>query len=350
MSGLLHAVAPAYLAAWADAFAVASAALIWVQIAHVTGGLWLLPFRRILEALASALPALTVLFVPIVLAHDVLFPWSHEVDPHHALARTPLALAIGGGAELVFLSLVAEGLRRLSLRQDASLAARAEALAGRLQKIAAALLPPVTLAVTLVSFDVLMGVDAPFRSTVYALYVFAGGSVAALAFAAVIRLVSGKAVNASSFFALGKMLLAMVIFWAYTGFSQLLLVWIADMPEEVPFYMARVAPPWNVVSGFLVVAGFAIPLALLLSWRFKRSPVRVAALGVLVLLVHRVDAIWLIEPPMRPYGVGTFLADVGATVVVGGALVAFVLLRARRHASVPTRDPDLTPALTWEDA
>jgi hypothetical protein len=149
---------------------------------------------------------------------------------------------------------------------------------------------------------------------------------------------------------MGKLLLMLVLFWAYTGFSQLLLVWIADLPSENGFYLARSAGSWGLVCWVIGIGHFALPLAALLSHRLKRSPARVAAVGAYLVVLHYVDTYWLVVPALDGAGPRPHWLDLAALVALAGACTALVLLRTRRESSVPSGDPRLSRSLGFEDA
>jgi hypothetical protein len=150
------------------------------------------------------------------------------------------------------------------------------------------------------------------------------------------------------FFALGKMMLAFIIFWAYTSFAQLILIWIANLPAEVGWYLVRGNTHWRwlvIVTGF---GHFLIPFACLLSWKFKRSPARIASLSAFLLVMHRIDVSWIVIPALRPQGPFPALADLSSTLILVGAVVAMIALRTR--GPLVALDPVLTRAIAWEDS
>jgi hypothetical protein len=157
-------------------------------------------------------------------------------------------------------------------------------------------------------------------------------------------------VGTAHFAAIGKLFLVTVMFWAYVGFCQLLLIWIADIPAESVFYARRVAGGWAPVSAALGIAHFGVPFLCLLSWRFKRSPTRVAALGAWLLVAHYIDVYWLVLPPSEPSGPHFAWLDVAALSAVAGPCLAFAAVRARTTPSVPVNDPRLERSLEYGGA
>lgn len=340
----------AYTAAYFGGLGVALGALVWLQIAHVTRARWLLPVRRQLENVAGLVPVMGILFVPILLGSHALYPWGGERGTLTALvvdgarpAWLHAAVAFG------FWSIVAELLRHWSRRHDEAPSA---ALAERQRSLAAGSLPFFGLVLTMFAYDFVMTLEGNFHSSIYGVLFFTGCGVSGLA----VAVVSGVALRAElppglgrpHFFAQGKMLLAMVMFWTYIELSQLILIWIANLPGEVAWYQERIAGPWRPVAYAVPLLCFALPFLVLLSRRFKQRPERVAGMAVYLLFAHWLDAAWLVLPPLRPSGLA--IADLGAALAIAGLLVVVAGLRGRGAAAYPLRDPDLARALAFEDA
>ncbi|MFL5274701.1 MAG: hypothetical protein ACJ79E_21810, partial [Anaeromyxobacteraceae bacterium] len=317
---------------------------------------WYVVTRRYLETIPLSLVLFVVLFIPVLLGMRRLFPW---VDPsgleeelkklaehRHGYLNTGFfvvrfvlyfALWIG----------VAHLLHGWSTRQDEERGVRLTELQRRL---CAGALPFVALAMSFAAFDWQMSLDLHLASTIFGLYYFAGSFLSA--FAVLILMMNGlraepgspgALANPNHYHALGKWLLAFVSFWAYMAFSQYLLIWIANLPEEVPWYVVRNRGGWAVLGGFLVVFHFVVPFFALLSRPLKRSPRALGFVAVYVLVVHYVDVYWVMMPALerdapspRPH-----LADLTALVGVGGAALAFVLWRLHGRPAVPVGDPYL---------
>jgi hypothetical protein len=159
------------------------------------------------------------------------------------------------------------------------------------------------------AFDWMMSLDPRFFSTIFGVYWFAGSFVGAFAILAVAgaatradRTQFGAHMNLEHFHSVGKFLLAFVAFWGYIAFSQFMLIWIANVPEEVPWYVVRIGGGWLPVFGFLAVFHFLVPFFLLLSRPLKRDPRRLAWLALWLLLVHWVDLYWLVMPVVDASG------------------------------------------------
>lgn len=347
----------AYAAAYFAALGLALGALIWVQIAHVSQALWLVPLRRQLENAAALMPLLAVMMLPLLLGRRFLYPWAAAAGG----GSTRLAVPLVDGAPSAWLHagigfavwVVVEELLRAASRENDR--AHSWTRVHRQRLLAGMAIPAMGLTLTMFAFDFLMTLDAGFRSTIYGLYLFAGASVAGLAIAAVTGELARRRhalppeVGRPHFFALGKMLFALILFWAYIAFSQLVLIWIANLPVEVGWYLTRTRGGWAYVATAVGITSFGVPFTVLLSRRFKMSSTRLAWLAVFVLAAHYLDVAWLVIPPLRPDGPYPTAADLGAVLLVAGVLLAFGSARARGAAAFATADPVLERALAFED-
>jgi hypothetical protein len=207
---------------------------------------------------------------------------------------------------------------------------------------------------TAAAFDWQMSLDLNLASTIFGVYWFAGSFLCAVAVLVLAVVGAEKAgvlrglVNASHYHSLGKLLLAFVVFWAYIAISQYLLIWIANIPEEVPWYILRGHGGWKALGVFLVVFQFAVPFFVLLSRNLKTSPRALGAVSVYLLVVHYVDVYWVVMPALHPEGPRPHFTDVTAVIGVGAAAVAFVLWRLRGRAAIPVGDPYLQESLRYD--
>jgi hypothetical protein len=158
----------------------------------------------------------------------------------------------------------------------------------------------------------------------------------------------GAHLNLDHFHSLGKYTLAFVAFWAYVAFSQFMLIWIANIPEEVPWYILRINGGWFWVGAFLAIFHFLVPLFVLQNRSVTRNPRRLAGMAAWILFVHWVDLYWLVMPHVNPDGPRPSLLDLTAFVGVGGVAVAWTVFRMRGVAAVPVRDPYLEDSLRYQ--
>jgi len=343
-----------YLTAWAFALSIAVGALVFLMMGHAIDARWTIVFQRFTEAVAGALPVLAVLFVPIALASGQLYPWiappaTLGAEALHRLAHSApyLNLAFWAIRAAVFLALwivFAELLARWGARAGALARARALSAVG---------LPAVGLSVTFASFDWLMSLTPLWYSTIFGLLFWSGGFVAALSLIAVIARGSRRVpavaagVHGSHTGALGRMMLAFLIFWAYMEFAQGIIIWIADKPDEVPWYVARGAGAWGGVFALLIIAHFAVPLLALLSKPLKRRPTLLAVVGGWLVVMHYVDLYWMVMPVLHRAPALHWL-DLAAPCAVLGLTTAAVAARSGRRGAIADDHPRFATAVTYE--
>jgi hypothetical protein len=316
--------------------------------------------RRPVEAMATAIPIFLLLMIPIFVGMKELYSW---VDPSPDLGKEVLAklahkarwlnqpFFIGRSVFYILLA-TAIGWRLfgLSLRQDREGGA---ALLEKQRRLSAGGLPFIALAITFAAFDWMMSLNPTWFSTIFGVYYFAGSFGAALSLLAVLTyhgmrndLFSGG-MNIEHTHSIGKLMLAFTAFWTYIAFSQLMLIWIAGLPEETPFYITRFKAGWQGMGVFLIFFHFFVPFGLLLSRARKRDPKRLLRVAVLILAVNYVDLYWLIMPTLYPDGATFHWTQLTAFAGMGGLVVAFGFWRLRGKPPIPMRDPYLAESLRY---
>jgi hypothetical protein len=353
-----------YLFAYTYVFTLTVGALFLLLIGQAADARWFVAVRRLTEHVVGVLPALAVLFVPVVLSMKHLYPWDRvsELEPHartlvlekRAWLNEPSYVARAAAYFVVFLTL-GELLRRWSLRQD-----REGDGDGRLRRrmigLAAGGLPVLALTSTFASFDWLMSLEPTWFSDIYGVYLFAGGFVSALGLVGAMLVIARSrnalppGVGAEHFHAIGRLELAMVIFWSYIVWAQLVLQWIADMPLEVTWYIARSRGGWQWVGAGLLVLHFVIPFALLLSRALKRKPLPFVTVSAWLVVVHLLDVYYLVLPALEPAHFVVRWTDLTAVAALGGASLAFGAFRARDIIAYPVGDPLLDESIRYEAA
>jgi hypothetical protein len=182
----------------------------------------------------------------------------------------------------------------------------------------------------------------------FGVYWFAGGFLGGLALLALVTmLLALPGVNVSHRYALGRLLLAFTIFWAYVAYFQYFLIWAADKPEEVPWYFVRTTGSWGDVAVALAVGRFAVPFLLLLPWSTKRHPLVLLIAGGWQIAAHWLDVHWLVLPALHEGGFAPHWLDLGATLLVGGLTAAGIAWQLRRRALAPANDPSLAASLAY---
>lgn len=359
----------AYLIAYLFWLGIALGSLALMMVHHQSGGAWGLVTRRIFEASSRTLPALALLFLPVLLGMGDLYPWTHadhvEHDPvlrHKALyLNVPFFLARALFYFACWIGLAAL-LNRWSKAQDEGDLAAAR----RMQTVSGGGLVLYGLTVTFASVDWAMSINPHWFSTIYGFLFMGGQGLSGLAFAIVVAALlwrSGPlhgALNAGHFHDLGKLMLAFVMLWAYFNFSQYLIIYSGNLVEEIPYYIDRTTAGWQYVALLLVVFHFAAPFALLLSRDLKRSAPRLVLVAVAVLVMRVVDLFFLITPDFDPSGINRHLLpageshgahvfvhwlDAAAPIGIGGVWLWRFLTELGRRPLLPVRDPHLAQAL-----
>lgn len=336
-----------YLVAFVYWLSIVMGALVLVPVFHVSGARWAVVFRRLPEAIGGTAPLFVLLFLPVGFALRTLFSWASPPSPdlgHHAIEileakrawLSPVPFFVRAG--IYFAVWIAVGTLL-----------RSRAFAARHSTISGASLPALAITISFAAVDWVMSLDPLWQSSIFGVYVFAGGFAATLA-AMAVALGMRAAVfplNADHYHSLGKLLLAFVAFWAYIAFSQLLLIWIANLPEEVHWYLVRLRTGWRPVAFALGIAHFVVPFTVLLSRDLKRSPRALALVGAWVLAAHWIDVHWLVMPVLHHEGPAFHLADLTAFVGVGGLTVAAVFFVLERTPALPAGDPELEASLRY---
>jgi hypothetical protein len=351
-----------YLIAFVYWCGLALASTILLMCFHATRARWVTVLRRPVEMMAGAMPIFLVLFIPICLGMSDIYEW---VNPPASLGKEALErihhkapwlnvpfFITRGFIYIAIASLLAERLVRLSRRQDTGKEDNYKLLA-RMRSLASGGLPFIALALTFAAFDWVMSLNPTWFSTIFGVYYFAGSFGAALSLLAVIthyagvRNVLGGGMGIEHTHSIGKLMLAFTAFWTYIAFSQLMLIWIAGLPEEIPFYITRFNPGWRGVGIALMLFHFFFPFGALLSRSLKRHPKKLMIVGVWILLVNFLDIYWLVTPKLHPEGASLHWTNFTAFAGVGLLAIAFAVFRFRGQLPVPARDPYLPESLRY---
>jgi hypothetical protein len=351
-----------YLTAFTFWGGIALASLILLMCFHAVHARWMTVLRRALEVMAVTCVLFIVLFVPIAaLGLDSLYEWVNYAArdlPKETIRllkwkqpylNVPFFL-IRTAFYLLLATFLSQRLFSWSTRQDES---GEVALTQRQRSLGAGGLPFIALAISFAAFDWLMSLYPTWFSTIFGVYYFAGSFVSSLSLLAIVT-DAGRSKNLWGAFmsiehthSIGKLMLAFVCFWTYVAFSQLLLIWIAGLPEEIPFYVTRFRHEWAWVGIFLIFGNFFIPFGALLSRSLKRDPRKLAAVAIWLLLVHYVDIYWLVMPTLHPEGFTFRWTSAAAFLGVGLTAIAFAIWRLRGKLAVPVKDPYLGESLRY---
>jgi hypothetical protein len=320
--GGLVQVFRSYLVGFFFCTGLAVGSLAWLALGHMTGGAWALTSRRLFEAATRTLPLCFVLFIPVVVSLFVhenghsLYEWSDaaRVASDEALRHKQPYLNIPffvarGVVYFAVWFFFANLLNRWSAEQDSTGDPR---LRRKMQDISGLVILIIGLTATFAAFDWGMSLEPHWFSTIYGLIVLAGWGLSALAFVITVAAFlwhyepMDHAYQPLHFHDWGKLLLALVMLYAYFAFSQFLITWAGNLPEEIPFYLRRLHGGWQGVGLAVILFHFALPFALLLSRQRKREPLRLRRVAMLMLFMRVFDLVFFFAPSVHQGGVAEF--------------------------------------------
>lgn len=381
-----------YLVGYMGVLGICLGALFFTMVQHITRAGWGISVRRLAENIMAALPVMLLLFVPIVMGFDKLYHhWAHPeghdhlVEAKSAYLNSTFFFVRVGLYFLIWIGL-ATYFRRASLKQDET---GDPAISLRLSRIAAPGLLLFALSITFAAFDWIMSLDPHWFSTIFGVTYFAGAYMAFFAFTILMAKWLGKrgylqgAITVEHYHDLGKLMFAFVIFWTYTNFSQYMLIWYANLPEETRWFAVRQEGGWGAIGVILVFGHFFIPFAFLMSRHIKRNGVTLAIGAIFLLLIHCFDMQFLILPNRGghepaaaghevathtegvasalesglarfPHDLGVYAhgigwADFGCFAGLLAVLAGVTLINVRRANLVPLRDPRLAEAIHFQN-
>lgn len=350
------AVLRAYLVAFLFCLGVAHGCMAILMLFHLTGGAWGVVLRRILEAGMATMPLLALFFVPIAAGASQLYLWAQPdtvaaypgLQAKQAYLNVPFFLQ---RAVIYFVSWIglALALQRWSRQQDKS----AEGgLAQRMAGASAGGLIVYGVTITFASVDWVMSLQPAFRSTIFGPLFASGELVSGLAFALLVLAWLVRQPPLSEIISedvlgdLGNLLFTFVILWAYLEFFQFMLVWMANLPYDVIWYLPRSQHGWQYVAGALFLLHFAVPFFLLLSRAVKRDARTLGGIAGLVLFMHLVFLNYQVLPAFDDVAPIDHWLDVVAPLGVGGLWLAFFLRQLQRLPLLARNDPQRENALS----
>ncbi len=344
----------AYLVAWVFWTGVALGSLALLMLQHLSGGAWGLVIRRILEASTRTLPAMAILFLPIILGMDHLYHWTSPeaasdpvISEKAAYLNTPFFLVRFAFYFLVWIG-ISTLLSKWSAEQDRT---GDPALADKMMRLSGGGMLVFFLTVTFAVVDWTMSINPHWFSTMWGLLYIVGQGLSALAFSiAILVMLSKEAplstfVSPSHFHDLGKLLFAFIMLWAYLSFSQFLIIYSANTAEEIPHYWVRAQNGWQWVGWALVALHFVLPYVLLLSRDIKRDWRRLSVIASWVVGIRLVDYYWHVAPEFHHEGLSVSLIDIALPIALGGIFVMLFAGQLKGRPLMPLQDAGLAKAL-----
>jgi len=338
-----------------NGLAVGSLAVLMLQ--YLTGGAWGIAIRRELEAATRTLPWMALAFVPLLFGMHRLYEWTHaDVVAKDALLRkkalylnTPFFIVRAAVAFAAWM-LVARALNRWSLAQDAA-AGDHKAIDRKLQLLSGGGLVIYALTTTFMAIDWVMSLEPHWYSTMYGVNFMISQALGALALVTAALLALSAFEPIAGFLGarhrhdLGKMMFAFTMLWAYVNFSQYLIVWSANLPEEISWYLARFRGGWGWVGLAILALHFVVPFLLLLSREANRNP-RLLRLAAIILVVMRfVDVAWLVLPAFSRGVFSVHWMDLALPAGLGGVWLSLFARNLGGRLLLPIHDPGYEEAL-----
>ncbi len=346
-----------YLVGFFFWFGMGMGCLVLLMIHHVSGGAWGVMIRRPLEAGTRSIYLFWLGFLPLLLLSPKLYVWANAahatdkfVEAKHLYLNLPFAWI-----RWVFYGIVWLGLTYLlnkwSKLEDET---RSMNWSRKIEKLAAPGIVAYFYTIGLCSIDYLMSLDITWSSTVYGFLIASGQAMGAMAFVVAILVLCAQyapideALTKKHLHDLGKLMLALVMFWAYMSFSQLLIIYSGNLPEEVSWYVRRFNGGWGWVGLIILLFHFTLPFCLLLSQSLKKNPKTISAIAIFIVCIRMVDAFWLVEPNFTNLSHPAFAIswlDITAPLGFGGLWLAMFFRTLPTRPLLPLGTPDLQKAL-----
>jgi hypothetical protein len=374
-----------YLVAYVFWIGISLGCLAFLMIQYLGGAGWGLVVRRPLESAAHTLWLMAALFIPIGLGLHSIYEWSHgaaaageneklrKLLEHKSVWLNPGSFRIRALIYFAIWIALMYFLRKWSQSQDkTSNPNEAQTWVQKAQNLSGPGFLIYGLTVTFASVDWVMSLDAEWFSTIFGLLTVAGQGVLSIAFLIAVCFLLSKyepmahLLKPKHFHDLGKLQLATVMVWAYFSFSQLLIIWAGNLPEEIPWYLRRFQPntPWRYIGIALILLQFALPFLLLLSRDLKKRARQLIFVACLLICMRLVDLIWVIAPELArvansaanhpavqsntasPHiNIAMYAVYVAAAIGMGGIWLGWFFWQLRQRPLIPPNDPQLAEAL-----
>jgi hypothetical protein len=320
---------------------------------HTVGGKWGMLIRRMCEAGARTLPYMIVLLIPILASLPTLYIWARPEALHDPNIQSKAAYlnvpGVIGRSVFYFLvwTFYAYRLSKWSADQDAT---GDESLIGKMRSVSAPGLVVFTFVTTFAFIDWIMSLEPHWFSTIYGVMFLIGQVLESFAFTIALVIVLSvrpplkNYVTKQHLHDLGNMMFAFMVLWAYLSFSQFLITWAGNLPEEIPWYLRRLRGGWGWVALTLVIFHFATPFVLLLMRGVKRHADRLLKVCLMMIVIRVIDVYWVVEPAFYNQQLRIHWLDFVLPVAIGGLWLTGFFWQLKSRPLVPLRDPRLEGA------
>lgn len=333
-------------------------AMFLIAIEYIVGAVWSVPFRRVAEFLSSLVLVAPLVALPALFNLHSLFHWSHleslSSDPilqNKSPYLNETFFYVRFVVTFILWSLFYYLIIRNSRKQDVT---KDQTLTRKNAVISAIFLPVFAITVTFFAIDWLMSLEPHWFSTIFGVYYFAGSILATLAaftFIAIKMHDNGYfsvTLKEDNFYSMGALLFAFTNFWAYIAFSQFMLIWYANLPEETFWYITRGEGSWMIWSLGIIVVKFLVPYAILLPQPAKSDKKRLKIVALWILFGHFYDLYWLAIPTLNPKGVSISWIDLVFPAFAVGLLIVVFHIASRNKNFVPIGDPRLRRGIEFK--
>lgn len=330
--------------------------LFLVTLEYIAGAVWSTPIRRVSEFFAFSIPFLVIFALPLFFDLHDLFHWTHSeaVEADKILkGKSPYLNETFFVLRFAFFFIIWTAfyffITKNSEKQDKS---KDQLLTKRNIRLSGIFIPVFAITLSFFAIDWLMSLEPHWFSTIFGVYYFSGTMLAALAagtFAIIMLYEKGYFSNLlrpDHFYSMGALMFVFVNFWAYIAFSQFLLIWYANIPEETFWMISRWQNGWEFVSFGLIFIHFVVPYAGLLSQSSKMDPKRLKIMSVWILFAHYLDIYWLVMP--SHYNTFTFSwIEFGFPLVGIGLIILVFSWKFNRTNLIPIGNPKLKRGLDF---
>jgi hypothetical protein len=336
---------------------IAAGAVVLVALEYLAGAVWSTPMRRVSEFLGAAFPFAVILAIPLFFNLHSLFEWTHKdiVQNDAALQGKSSYLNVSSFTIRFIIIVVVFYLfywlfTRNSRKQDVT---KNQRLTWINVKLSAPFMPVAAFGLSILAIDWMMSLAPHWYSTIFGFYFLTGVVLAGLgATSYIVVKLNEKGyfqppLRDDHYYSLGALMFAFINFWAYIAFSQFLLIWYANIPEETLWFLARWNGSWKYISVALIFVRFAVPYVGLLSQPSKMDPKRLKIMGLWLVFSQLFDLYWLVMPTLGSSIIFGWM-EIAFPVLVIGIIILVFSIQVKKHNLMPIGDPKLQRGIDFE--